>query len=71
MSQLKTIINPISNGTAISEQQYYNFIQKLIKDTKTPGHKMVAGDLNLMKRLEILQVQKNGTIVENLGVGTS
>ena len=32
---------------------------------------MVAGDLNLMKRLEILQVQKNGTIVENLGVGTS
>ena len=35
-----------------SEQQYYNFIQKLIEDIKTPGHRMVPGDLNLMKRLE-------------------
>ena len=43
-----------------SEQQYYNFIQKLIKDIKTPGHRMVAGDLNLMKRFE---VEKNRTIV--------
>ena len=54
-----------------SEQQYYNFIQKHIKDIKSPGHRMVAGDFNLTKRFEILQVQKNGTIVEKLGVGTS
>ena len=43
-----------------SDQEYCDFIQKF-KDIKSPGHRMVPGDFYLMKRFEILQVEKNGT----------
>ena len=40
-----------------SNQKYQDYIQKL-KDIKSPGHRMVPGDFYLMKRFEILQVEK-------------
>ena len=42
------------------DQEYHNFIQKH-KDIKSPRYRMVPGDFYLLKRYEILQVEKNGT----------
>ena len=48
-----------------SNREYQDYIKKL-KEIKSPGHGMVPGDFYLMKRFEILQVEKNGTLVEKL-----
>ena len=50
--------NQGKNVKMFSEQEYHDFIQKL-KDIKSPKHRMVPGDFYPMKRLKILQVEKN------------
>ena len=57
--------NQGKNVKMFSNKEYHDYIQKL-KDIKSPGHRMVPSDFYLMKRFEILQVEKNGILVEKL-----
>ena len=51
------------NARTFSEKEYSAFISK-IKEIKTPGHKMIPQDFNLLKRFEILTVEKDGRLIE-------
>ena len=49
----------------ISIIEYDNYIQN-VKDIRTPGHRMVPSEFYLMKWFEVLQVEKNGELIEKL-----
>ena len=53
------------NVTMFSDVEYFEFIRKL-KDIKLPGYKMSPYDFHLIKRFEILRVEKDGVIFERL-----
>ena len=53
------------NVTMFTNVEYEHFIEKL-KEFKLPGYKMTPNDFHLLKRFEIIQVEKNGEIFERL-----
>ena len=53
------------NARIISDADYSSFISK-IKEIKSAGYKMKPQDFNLLKRFEVLQVEKDGEIIEKL-----
>ena len=53
------------NVRMFSNIEYGKFIQK-VKDIRTPGHRMMPSDFYMMKRFEVMQVEKNGDIIEKL-----
>ena len=53
------------NVRMFSDADYHDYVQK-VKEIRTPGHRMVPTDFYLMKRFEVMQVEKNGTLIEKL-----
>ena len=53
------------NVTMFSDREYQEFVEK-INDLKDPGYKMTPYDFSLLKRFEILKVEKEGEIIERL-----
>ena len=53
------------NVTMFNDTEYEGFIEKL-KELKNPGYKMTPYDFHLVKRFEILRVEKEGEILERL-----
>ena len=47
------------NVRMFSNIEYGKFIQE-VKDIRTPGHRMMPSDFYMMKRFEVMQVEKNG-----------
>ena len=48
-----------------SDSEYKEFIEN-VKRIRTPGHRMSPSDFYLVKRFEVMQVEKNGELVEKL-----
>ena len=53
------------NVTMFSDREYQEFVTK-INDFKNPGYKMMPYDFSLLKRFEILKVEKEGEIIDRL-----
>ena len=53
------------NVTMFSDREYYEFVSKL-KEFKNPGYRMTPYDFSLLRRFEILRVEKHGEIIERL-----
>ena len=53
------------NVRTFSEEEYQTKIERLNK-IKLPGHRMVPQDYTLMKNYDILEVEKDGQIIQRL-----
>ena len=53
------------NVRMFSDSEYKEFV-KNVKEIRTPGHRMVPTDFYLLKRFEVLQVEKDGLLIEKL-----
>ena len=49
------------NVRMFTDADYHDYVQK-VKEIRIPGHRMVPIDFYLMKRFEVMQVEKNGTL---------
>ena len=55
----------VKNVTMFSDREYNEFVTKL-KEFKNPGYRMTPYEFSLLKRFEILRVEKDGEIIERL-----
>ena len=53
------------NVKMFSEEEYQQKIQR-IKEVKMPGHKWLPRDYALVNKFEVLQVEKDGVLMERL-----
>ena len=53
------------NVRMFTDSDYLEYINK-VKEIRTPGHRMVPTDFYLMKRFEVMQVEKIGALIEKL-----
>ena len=53
------------NVAMFSDRENYEFVTKL-KEFKNPGYRMTPYDCSLLKRFEILRVEKDGEMIERL-----
>ena len=47
----------VRNVRMFSDVEYFQYIEK-VKEIRAPGHRMVPTDFYLMKRFEVMQVEK-------------
>ena len=53
------------NVRMFTDDEYQEYLRK-VKDIKSPGHKMIPADFYLIKRFEVMQVEKEGKLIEKL-----
>ena len=50
------------NVRMFTDDEYQEYLRK-VKDIKSPGHKMIPADFYLIKRFEVMQVEKDGKLI--------
>ena len=53
------------NVRMFTDDEYHEYLRK-VKDIRSPGHRMVPSDFYLIKRFEVMQVEKDGKLIEKL-----
>ena len=53
------------NVTLFSDMEYHKYLSKM-DEFKNPVYKIIPYDFSLLKRFEILKVEKDGDIIERL-----